>query len=612
MRRSPRATALVLAAIVATSTLAATTPASAADLLNDGFETGTLASWSTTQNFTAQQAIVRSGSWAGRATASAQPAYAQADLDSPIADVYVRSFIHVVSHSASMPVLRALNPTGGLLATLNVSAANELVLNNKVSGASKRSGVIVPAGTFFELQLRLFISGASGTAEVWYNGARIDALSGTQNFGTANVASVLIGRDDTTSSSMDAVFDDVVISTTFVTGGPPPPPPTDPPATPTGLRTTSVSASQVGLAWDAVSGATSYTVYRDGGFLADTTVPTHTDPTVDPDTTYSYTVTANNVVGPSAPTAPLIVVTPATPPPTDETVVMAAGDIACDPADTNFRSGNGTSSKCRQKYTAALLSGADHVLTLGDQQYECGGLTAFQQSYDKSWGAYKSITHPILADEEYASSGTGCGASGPDGYLSYFQSQLAPNQSSALDPTRGYYSFDIGSWHVVALNSECSKITGGCGEGSPQNNWLESDLATSTASCTLAMLHEPRFRSKRNKPDVSAAMLPFWEDLYAAGAEMVLGGDSHFYERFAPQNPQGSARSDGVVQFVVGTGGKSHGGIDSAGSRHPNSVAGIGSTFGVLKLTLRDGGYDWRFLVEGGSSFSDAGTASCH
>src|SRR5512134_3121763 len=201
MRRSPRATALVLAAIVATSTLAAMTPASAADLLNDGFETGTLSSWSTTQNFTAQQAIVRSGSWAGRATASAQPAYAQADLASPIADVYVRSFIHVVSHSASMPVLRALNPTGGVLATLNVSVDNELVLNNKVSGASKRSGVIVPVGTFFELQLRIFVNGASGTGEVWYNGARIDALSGAQNFGTANVSSVLIGRDDTTSSS---------------------------------------------------------------------------------------------------------------------------------------------------------------------------------------------------------------------------------------------------------------------------------------------------------------------------------------------------------------------------------------------------------------------------
>ena len=611
MRRSPRATILVLAAIVATSTLAATTPASAADLLNDGFESGTLANWRPTQNFTTQQAIVRSGSWAGRATASAQPAYAQADLASPVADVYVRSFVDVVSHSASMPVLRALSPTGGLLATLNVSVSNELVLNNKVSGVSKRSGVFAPAGSFFELQLRLFVNGASGTAEVWYNGVRVDSLSGTQNFGTAHVASVLLGRDDTTSSSMDAVFDDVVISTTFVTGGPPPPPPTDPPATPTGLRTTSVSASQVALAWDAVTGADSYTVYRNGAFLADTTGPTHTDSTVDPDTTYSYTVTANNVVGPSGPTAPLVVETPPETP-TGETIVMAAGDIACDPADSNFNNANGTSTRCRQKYTAALLSSADQVLTLGDQQYECGGLTAFQQSYDKSWGAYKSITHPILADEEYASSGTGCGSSGPDGYLSYFQNQLAPYGSSALDPSRGYYSFDIGSWHVVALNAECTSIPGGCGEGSPQNNWLESDLAASTASCTMALLHEPRFRSKRNKPDVSAAMLPFWEDLYAAGAEMVLSGDSHFYERFAPQNPQGSARSDGVVQFVVGTGGKSHGGIDSAGSRHPNSVAGIGSTFGVLKLTLRSTGYDWRFLVEGGSSFSDSGTASCH
>jgi hypothetical protein len=294
---------------------------------------------------------------------------------------------------------------------------------------------------------------------------------------------------------------------------------------------------------------------------------------------------------------------PTPPPPTGGSVVMAAGDIACDPADASFNDGNGTASKCRQRWTAQLLAGADRVLALGDTQYECAGLSAYQQSYDPTWGQYRSITSPILSDEDYGTNGTGCGAPGPDGYFAYWGSRAGPQPG-------GYYSFDHAGWHVIALNSECTKVPGGCDEGSPQNDWLEQDLAATTERCTIALLHEPRFASKANNPGLSAAMLPFWQDLYAAGVEMVLSGDSHFYERFAPQTPQGGADPNGVVQWIVGLGGKSRGGLASA--RRVNSVKGTASTFGVLRLTLRPDAYDWRFLPEGSTSFSDTGSASCH
>ena len=124
------------------------------------------------------------------------------------------------------------------------------------------------------------------------------------------------------------------------------------------------------------------------------------------------------------------------------------------------------------------------------------------------------------------------------------------------------------------------------------------------------MLHKPRFASKANNSQTNAAMLPFWDDLYAAGVEMVLSGDSHFYERFAPQTPQATANANGVVQWIVGVGGKSRGGL--ATTRKANSVRATAQTFGVLELTLHDGSYDWEFLVEGSFAFSDTGSAACH
>lgn len=382
----------------------------------------------------------------------------------------------------------------------------------------------------------------------------------------------------------------------------------NPPLAPSGLDAIATSA-RVDLTWNASARAAGYRVFRDGTRLATVKRRAYSDATVQPSTAYTYTVRAFNDGGASAQSATLQITTE--PASSQSFVIMAAGDIACDPANSSFNSGNGTANRCRHKHTAALLSGADHVLALGDQQYECGGLSAFNESYDPSWGDFKQITHPILADEEYGSNGTGCGAAGPDGYLAYFADQLAPHQASASDLNQGYYSFDIGSWHVVALNSECSRIPGGCGQGGAQNDWLESDLASSSASCTIALMHEPRFASKANGGGPKATLKPFWEDLYANGVEIVLSGDKHFYERYSPQDPDGNADPNGVVQWVVGTGGKSHGGLAPVGSRRPNSVTAVSTTFGVLRLVLRDASYDWRYLVEGSSAYDDSGTASC-
>ena len=287
------------------------------------------------------------------------------------------------------------------------------------------------------------------------------------------------------------------------------------------------------------------------------------------------------------------------------TLVGAAGDIACDPTDSNYNGGNGTAKRCRMKATAQQLSNVDHILALGDQQYECGGLSAFNQSYGQSWGvpSLKSKTHPILADQEYATTGTDCGAAGADGYFSYFSSVLAAQPgNTAEDPTKGYYSFEIGSWHIVALNSECSRI-GGCAVGNPQYNWLQSDLAASNTACTLAYWHTPRFASKMNGTQVNDKFLDFWNLLQGEGAEIVLGGNSHFYERLAPRLPSGALNGNGIRQFVVGTAGRAM--VDSpTRGRLPGSETGQKTAFGVLKLTLNPTSYSWDYDVEGSSSFT--------
>jgi hypothetical protein len=321
------------------------------------------------------------------------------------------------------------------------------------------------------------------------------------------------------------------------------------------------------------------------GFGGGSSVPTPTTPPPPPPSTPPPPP-------PSTPPPP----PPSTPPPPpsgESAVIAAAGDIACDPLSSSFNAGFGTASACRQKYTADLLTGVDAVLTLGDTQYENGAYDKFLLSYAPTWGLKKSITFPSVGNHEYQTSGA-------LGYFTYFG-------AAAGTPGKGWYSYDLAGWHLIALNSNCSAV-GGCGPGSPQYEWLQADLAANNAVCTLAYGHHPRFSSGNYGNDSS--MQPFWQLLYNDGADVVLAGHDHNYQRYAPQTPAG-ARDDasGIRQFVVGTGGKTHYAVDASGT---NRQAANGDTFGVLKLTLRSGAYDWQFVPEAGKTYTDSGSTSCH
>jgi len=281
-------------------------------------------------------------------------------------------------------------------------------------------------------------------------------------------------------------------------------------------------------------------------------------------------------------------------------VVMAAGDIACEPGSTRGR-------KCRDDLTAELLAGATHVITAGDNQYNCGRLSAYQGAYDKTWGQYLAKTYPVVGEDEY--SGSGCSTAGAEGYFTYFASRA--QQGSCTKACPGWYSYDIGSnWHVVALNTACGEPgVGGCTASSPQLRWLKNDLANTSARCILAVMHRPYWSNGRTV----AKFKPFIDALYAGGADVVLTGNAHLYARYAQQDP--SSRVDtakGLREFIVGMGGKSHSTLQSP--RLPNFQAGNDTTFGVLKLGLHADSYDWEYVQAYPASpvFQDSGSTNCH
>ena len=318
------------------------------------------------------------------------------------------------------------------------------------------------------------------------------------------------------------------------------------------------------------------------------------------------TVTATNDVGQAtAESAPTAMV--AEPPPAGaDPVIAAAGDIACDPADANYNAGIGSDDSCHQKTTSDLMVGANlaAVLPLGDNQYECGGLNALYQSYDSTWGRLKSISHPVIGNHDYtAPTGTDCDPAGNGaGHWQYWG-------STAGDPSKGYYSYDIGSWHLIALNSQCNKVVGGgCVSGSEQEQWLRADLAAHPNACTLAYMHHPRWSSAEKTSDPRFDAL--WRALVAGGAELLLVGHAHQYQRFAPMNANGAADTNGVREFVVGTGGK-HIHVGDI-FNEPNIEVVNDKTFGVLMLTLHPTSYDFRFAPEAGATFTDSGSKGCH
>lgn len=271
-----------------------------------------------------------------------------------------------------------------------------------------------------------------------------------------------------------------------------------------------------------------------------------------------------------------------------EPVLVGAGDIA-------------DCGQSGDEATADLLDGIPGtVFTTGDNAYESGTAAQFADCYDPGWGRHKDRTRPVPGNHDY-------GTTGASGYFGYFG-------EAAGDPSRGYYSYDLGRWHVVSLNSMCGNAAsefrqpGGCGPDSPMIGWLRQDLTANPKACTLATFHHPLFNSGNlgNHPNTK----PIWDALYAAGADVVLNAHQHAYERFAPQTPEGVADpARGIREFVVGTGGAS---LEPFGATQPNSRVRNADTYGVLKLNLHPKGYDWEFVPVAGEAFTDSGADECH
>jgi acid phosphatase type 7 len=296
----------------------------------------------------------------------------------------------------------------------------------------------------------------------------------------------------------------------------------------------------------------------------------------------------------ASPTPPRSPVPSAFPSPEDtEIVLVAAGDLVCNPAEPAFDGSD--PSQCQHRATAALVGDADAVLVLGDLQYERGSLGAFRGGYDRSWGRFADITYPALGNHDRQTTGAA-------GYFDYWVSKGRPTG----DRRSGFYSFDLGTWHLIALDSTCLS---GCGEGSAQDAFLERDLARARSECVLAYWHHPLFNSgavhgEEMLPNVRA----LWDDLFAAGADVVLNGHEHNYQRYAEQSPAGDATPRGIRQFVVGTGGRSL--YELLDRKDPNYEVGA-VRFGVLRLFLHDASYSWEFVGVGGAVRDRGGPTSC-
>ncbi len=264
-------------------------------------------------------------------------------------------------------------------------------------------------------------------------------------------------------------------------------------------------------------------------------------------------------------------------------VLVGAGDIGeCDKSD--------------DEATAKLLDDIPGtIFTPGDNVYEDGTTSEFANCFEPSWGRHKDRIRPALGDHEYMTAGAAP-------YFKYFGSAAGP-------APEGYYSYDLGAWHIVVLNSSCDEVKGGCGANSPQVQWLRNDLRSTDAECIAAVWHRHRFSSGTRHYGRNAEVTPFWETLQAFGADVVLNGHTHVYERFGLQDVDGRADPDGIRQFTVGTGGRF---LEGFKSPLPNSQFRYRADHGVLKLSLRSSSYEWDFIRADGGAVVDSGSTDCH
>jgi acid phosphatase type 7 len=556
-------------------------------IFTDDFETGNLSKWTASIGMTVQQQVTYAGSWAARATSTGSPAYAYKTFGTAAGELYYDGRFQVVSQgNVNVSLARFKTASGGSIFSIFRLTNNKLAYNNAITGVTT-SGPIVPTGSWHELEVHGLINGNSSLVEVWLDGTKVITKS-AEALGTTPIGRIYIG-DNSTGSTFDFVFDNQIVSTAAdVT----------PPTTPSGLAASPIGSSRLNLTWNAASDnnqVAGYTLYRNGNAIATLGPNTlgYADTGLAPNTSYSYTVDAFDSAGNRSGRSSAVSGTTGSPSSGDP-VIATAGDIACDPSDGRWNGGAGISGACRELATSNILfsSNLAAVLPLGDDQYEDATWWKFMQSYDASWGRLFSLTKPVPGNHEYLTQGAA-------GYYNYFG-------SLAGDPTKGYYSYDIGTWHIIALNSECANI-GGCGANSAEETWLRNDLNTHSNTCTLAYWHRPRFTSGLHGNDDTYAT--WWYDLYNAHADIVLNGHDHDYERFALQDDRQNPDPNGVREFVVGTGGQEH---EAFVTQAQNSQVFNNDTFGVLKLTLHPTSYDWQFVPEAGGTFTDSGTSSCH
>jgi hypothetical protein len=292
------------------------------------------------------------------------------------------------------------------------------------------------------------------------------------------------------------------------------------------------------------------------------------------------------------------------------TTIAAAGDFACDTDNPSFNGGAGTSTKCQQMRVSDLVvadTSVTTVLGLGDFQYSCDDPADFAASYTPSWGRLNSLITTVAGNHEYMGGhdpyGVACPAtnSTAQSYFNYFGAAAHPE-------TFGHFSFDLGNWHLVGLNAQCSrKNVGGCSATSAQTAWLEADLAANTLPCTLAFWHQPRFTgSGGGKVDT---YLPWWNSLYAAGADVVLNGHRHNYMRFGALAPSGAPDAvAGITEYVAGTGGESLQGFGSTAIPQP---LGKLKGYGYLRMNLGESGWSSEYVTANGSVI-DNFTGTCH
>jgi hypothetical protein len=303
------------------------------------------------------------------------------------------------------------------------------------------------------------------------------------------------------------------------------------------------------------------------------------------------------------------------PQPERRATLVAAGDIACkvgDPIVTSPAPGT-----CHHGAISDLVLSLnpDVVAPLGDNQYENGSAADFAGSYDPTWGRFRGITRPVVGNHEYTSSADHTTATP---YYGYFG-------ASAGDPAKGYYSYDVGSWTGVVLNSgdiqwtkrsdndlpdDCFPVS--CKAGEPQEQWLRGLLQSLPSSrCVVAFIHHPRYSSGNAGISDNPELRDLYKALYDHGVDLVLNGHVHTYERFPPMDADGHLDPQGVPDITVGTGGRSRAGTPTSSPLRSAFYLPRAAGFGVLELKLFNGGYDFRFVTESGA-VPDQGAGSCH